>query len=221
MVHTLTAVEPGALGVPRAEDGLDGEVHLPARVLREGLARLLLDDLLELLDQVLEVRGGHVEVALVALVRLELVEDVGEPVAVDVLDRLAEHLDEAAVGIPGEAIVAGLGRQAFDGLVVEPDVQDGLHHAGHGELRAGAHGDEQGVGGVAESPAHRLLDLAQMRSDLDVEGFGRFAGGEVGAAGLGGDGEAWGNRQAERGHLGEIRALSTEQILHVAIAFSE
>ena len=70
----------------------------------------------------LEVRGGHVEVALVALVRLELVEDVGEPVAVDVLDRLAEHLDEAAVGIPGEAIVAGLGRQAIDGLVVEPEV---------------------------------------------------------------------------------------------------
>ena len=40
----LAAVEPGAVGVPRVEDGADREVELLARVLREVAPGLLLDD---------------------------------------------------------------------------------------------------------------------------------------------------------------------------------
>ena len=44
---------------------------------------------------------------------------------------------------------------------------------------------------------------------------------EVGAAGLGGDGEAGRHRQPEVGHLGEVGALAAEQVLHVLVALGE
>ena len=80
---------------------------------------------------------------------------------------LAEHLDQPAVGVPGEPLVAGLLGQALHRLVVEADVEDGLHHAGHRELRAGAHRDQQRVVGVAELLAHRA-SRARARCSLDL-----------------------------------------------------
>ena len=58
----LAAVEPGAVGVPRVEDGAYGEVELLARVLRERPAGVVLDDLLEGLDERAQVVGVEVEV---------------------------------------------------------------------------------------------------------------------------------------------------------------
>jgi len=79
-----------------------------------------------------------------------------------------------------------------------------------------------GMEGVnLSAPKFGGIDVSDINSVHKFIGGVNALRGEIGAAGLGGDGEAWGNRQAERGHLGEIRALSTEQILHVAIAFSE
>ena len=160
------AVDAGTLGVPGAEDGLDAHVHLGARILGEVLAGLFLDDALEGVDEALEVLGGQLGVALHAALGLEVVEGVGEEVAVDVEDGLAEHLDEAAVGVPREALVTANGCEAENGLIVEADVQDGFHHAGHGELCAASHGDQERVGGVAEVAAHLILDAAQSAGDL-------------------------------------------------------
>jgi len=53
-----------------------------------------------------------------------------------------EHRDEAAVGVPGETRVAGELREARDGGIVEAQVQDRVHHAGHRDARAAADGDE-------------------------------------------------------------------------------
>src|SRR5574340_719047 len=55
-----------------------------------------------------------------------------------------EHHDEAAVGVVDEA---GIVRQLDESLsrrVVEAEVEDSVHHAGHGHLGAGAHRDEPG-----------------------------------------------------------------------------
>ena len=43
----------------------------------------------------------------------------------------AVHHDEAAVGVIGEARVFRFRGKTFDGFVVETEVEDGLHHAGH------------------------------------------------------------------------------------------
>jgi hypothetical protein len=59
-----------------------------------------------------------------------------EVVMVDAHDRVAEHVDQPAIAVVGEALVAGEIRQALHDAIVHADVEDRIHHAGHGELRA-------------------------------------------------------------------------------------
>ena len=54
----------------------------------------------------------------------------------------------------------------FDGHVVQAQVQDGIHHAGHGSTSAGTNGNQQGVLCVAELLAGDLLGLGQSVIDL-------------------------------------------------------
>lgn len=68
----------------------------------------------------------------------------------DTQDDVTEHLDKTAIAVQGEALVARLGGQALDGIVVQPQVQDGIHHAGHGNRCPGTDGDQERVFGVAE-----------------------------------------------------------------------
>lgn len=165
----LAAVQPGPVAVPGVEDGVDGEVHLVPRVLREVAAGLTQHDGLEGVDQYLEVGSVQVQVVGGALGGLGLVEGLLEQLALDAQHGLAEHLDEAAVGVPGEALVAGLRGEAEHRGVGEPDVEDGVHHAGHRELGAGTDGHQQGVVGLAELLAHLPLQGVEVRTHLFVE----------------------------------------------------
>ena len=156
-----------------------------------------------------------------ALGLLRRVDRVLEVIAVDAEHGLAEHLDQPAVGVEREPLVAGLRGEAAHRLVVEPDVEDGLHHPGHRHLGAGPHRDQQRVVGLPELLAHRLLERLEVLGDLLGE-LGRLAARlQVGLAGLGRDREPGRHRQAEVGHLGEVRALAAEQVLHVLTALGE
>ena len=44
---------------------------------------------------------------------------------------IAIHLNETAVGVPGETRISRLQGNPFHGYVVESQVQDGVHHTGH------------------------------------------------------------------------------------------
>jgi hypothetical protein len=197
------------------------EVHLHPRVLRERLAGLLLHDLLEAADQPLEVGGVQVEVGPGALGLLGGVHLVLEQLAVDVQHRLAEHLHQAAVRVPREARAVGLLGQPGDARLVEPDVQDGVHHPGHRELAAGADADQQRVLGILQPLAHRRLEVGQVLVDLLGQPGRELAGAQVRRARLGGDHEARRDGQAQHRHLGEVRPLAAEQVLHVLAALGE
>ncbi len=217
----LAAVELGAVGVPRVEDRVYGQVHLLTRVLREVPPGVPGDDLLELLDQLLQVGRVQVHVDRDALGLLRGLQRLLEEVAVDPEHGLAEHLDEAAVGVPGEALVAGLGGEAHDRGVGEADVEDRVHHAGHRELRTGTDGDQQRVVGLAEVLAHPLLERLEVRTDLAAQ-LGRLVTAvEVHLARLGGDGEARRDGQPEVGHLGEVGTLATQKIFQILVALGE
>ena len=203
---------PGRL--PAAEHGLDRAAELGLRVLREGGAGVGLDGGLVLLDQRLEGLGRELGVGGHAEVGLGLLERVVERLAGDVEHDAAVHRQEAAVGVEGEALL-GAGGEAPDRLVVEAEVEDGVHHPGHREGGAAADAHEQRVGRVAEGAVHEPLEAGDVVVDLGVEVAGP-AGGHERPARLGGDGEPGRHRQRQhRGHLGQVGALAAEEGLEV------
>ena len=157
------AIGLGAVVLPAAEDGVAGLHELIERILRKVLAGFLPHQLLVLGDDLLAALRAELVVELDLLALLDAVEDVLELLLGNIEDHVAEHLDEAAIGVIGKArIIAALG-QRFDGLVVEAEVQDGVHHAGHGELGAGADGDEQRILARAELLALQLFQAVRAR----------------------------------------------------------
>ena len=167
----LLAVEHRARVVPAAEHGLDGQLQLHHGVLRElhGAVHhqvgvlvgrdVLGEDALEVRHQLREVFGGKVGVGGHAAVVLHGRDGVLEQIAVKPHDHVGEHLDEAAVGVPGEARVAGLLDEAVDGLVVQAQVQHRVHHARHGHGRTGTHGHQKRVLRVADLLAHAVFQV--------------------------------------------------------------
>ena len=215
------AVLDRAVAVPRAEHGLDRVLELQQRILREIGSDLVLVDLLVLGDELDEALGRDLRVFLDAVLRLDRAERVLELVVVDAHHDIAEHVDEAAVRVVGEARVAGALREAFDGLVGEAEVEDRVHHAGHRHGRARAHADEQRVRVGAELLAELLLEHLDVRADIVHQALRQLAAAVVvRGAGVGGDREARRNRQTDRDHVGEVRALAAEEHLLLGAAFA-
>ena len=111
-----------------------------------GLAGVALDDLLVGVDEVAQQLDGHLGVRRRPGQFLGRVEQRVELLAGQLEHDAGVHGDEAPVRVEREALVAGLLGQPLDGVVVEAEVEDGVHHPGHGELGARAHRDEQRVG---------------------------------------------------------------------------
>ena len=110
-------------------------------------------------------------------------------------------------GLPG-----ALGEPAH-GVVVQAEVEDRVHHPGHRDRRARAHGDEERVVRIAEALAGLLLERGQVALDLGLEAVRELAAAlRVRAAGVGRDREAGRNGHAELGHLREPDALAAEQV---------
>ena len=112
----VVAVIDRALAEPAGEHRLDGQVELLVRVAREVAAGVLADDPLGLLDHLAQRGGIEVGVLLRAVALLGRVERVVEALGLHVHDDPAEHLDEPAVGVPAEALVAGQRDQPVERL---------------------------------------------------------------------------------------------------------
>jgi len=195
---------------------------------REDFSGALFDEGFEAFDEFLLVLGGEVGVDDVAAVNFVFVvlDDALEWLVVFAFallhaeDDVAIHLDEAAVAVPSEAGVTGGFFERADGVVVEAEVEDGVHHAGHGVACTGADGDEQREAlCVAKFGAHDFLHVGDAGLHLRFEFLGVAAlVGVVIGADFGGDGEASGDGQADARHLGEVGTFATEEGLHRAVA---
>ena len=130
------AIGDGPCAVPALEHGLDRTVELLARLLGERGTGGLLHDRLELDAQLLEDIGGDEVVGGDAGLRLRRIERVLERLTVDAEHDAAVHGDEATVRVVREASIGGDVGQTFDTHVVQAQVEDGVHHSRHRELRA-------------------------------------------------------------------------------------
>ena len=231
----LLAVDAGALVHPAAKDGLDGKAQLKLRVVREdGLAvsdlelgiqgslDVLGEDALEGLDEFLQVLGRKLGIDANAGDQAGLGQGILEQVGIDTHDDVGEHLDKATIAVPGKARVLRLGDKALNGVVVEAQVENRVHHAGHGERSARANRHEQRIGGVAELLAATGLEVRLGGNDLIECAFGPdVAGTGVLDTGLAGNGKATGNRQTDAAHLGKVCAFAAKHEVHGFVALSD
>ena len=206
------AVDAGTRRLPRVEHGPGRAAQLLPCVRGERRPRLALVELLEGRDQRAEVVRGQLDVEARAARLLERLQLALEDVRGDAVDHLPVHLDEASIGVEREPQVARRGRQPLDRDVVEPEVEDRVHHPGHRDRRSRADRDEERVAGVAEALPRLLLEPRDLLVDLGPERLGHVARVHRLAARVGRDREAGRNRDPERRHLRKADALAAEQL---------
>ena len=203
------AIGLGALILPAPEDRVAGLHQLIERVLGKLLVSLFLDQLLVLGDDFLQRIGSEFVIELHALAMLDGVENVFELLLFNVENHIAKHLNQAAVGVISEAGIIAASGQRFDCLIVEAQVENGVHHAGHGELGAGADRDEEGIFALAEFLPLQLLKPLQGSVHLNID-LGADGAAHVFAAGFSLDGEPRGNRQTGICHFGQAGTLAAQ-----------
>ena len=208
------AIDFRTVAFPAGEDGADRAPQLVLRFLRKGCAGLALDDRLIFLDQRLPVFSRHLRIEEKAPVFLGDFQCFFELGMVEAHDDVGVHLDEAAIAVPRETRVArGFGKPR-DGRIVEPEVEDGVHHPRHRHARARPDRNEQRVRRVAEPLAGDPLDMRDAAFDVGGQPVGKcFAIGVIGGADVGGDRKARRDRQADRRHFGKVRSLAAQQFL--------
>ena len=128
-------------------------------------------------------------------------------------DHIAVHLDEAAVAVVGKRFVTRFAGEGLDRFVVEAEIEDGVHHARHGFARAGANGKQERIAVPAKLFAQLLLDAGDGGVEALFEGLRiPLAVLVVERANVGRNSKARRYRQADAGHLREIRAFSAQQL---------
>ncbi len=220
-VAVVIAVVHRTLAVPALEHGLDAQLKLLVGIHRERLPGVTLRQVHETLGATLPALGGHFGVGLGTHARALFLDDLLEFLARNIQHHLAEHLNQAAVQVPGEAHIVELLAHRLDRARRQAHVEDGVHHARHGLARPRTDGDEQRVGVVAELLASLAVQVLHGRQDLFPHPFGELARVHVLDACLGGDGEAGRDGQADPGHLGQVAPLATQQVTHGGVTFFE
>ena len=131
-------IEDSALVHPAIEDSADSTPELLHRISGEVLTCAALDLLLEEYDQALEFVDVQLVIQADATLCFDTIDDFFEGgdiflrFGLHAEDNVTIHLYEAAVAIVGEAGIVCLLRKAFDDDVIEPKVEDGIHHTWHG-----------------------------------------------------------------------------------------
>jgi hypothetical protein len=125
------------------------------------------------------------------------------------------HLDEAAVAVPGEAGIASEGSHASHSLVIETEVEDGVHHARHRKLGARTHRDQEWTSRIAQTAVQRIFHEAQLsvhflhqpcRQGLVIE--------VIFVAGIGCDREPRGHTDTTGRHFGKPGTFAAECAAH-------
>ncbi len=218
VVHHSVVVCSGV--VPGTEYSLDGFHQLNLGVLRELFAHLLRIDLFIFCNNILKIFCLELCVIDIAVCLLLGFENAVEESLAHAHNDVREHLDESSVGIIGKSGIAGLCREALYRNIVETEVEDSVHHAGHGCSRTGTDRDEKRILSVSKllplnslEPLQRLEDL---RLCVLIDCLAVIV---IICAGLGRDCETVRDRKTDIGHFRQVRTFSAKEITHVGVSF--
>ena len=148
IVHA--AVDNCAGVIPAAENCLDSFEKLSHGFLREVKSLDLFKHGFVCFNDFLKVVGSKVGVKFAIVFFLCAVENLVELCFFNFHNDVGEHLNETAIAVICKTLVAGQVCKSNNGFVVQTEVEDRVHHAGHACTCAGTNGNEEGVFGAAE-----------------------------------------------------------------------
>ena len=216
IVHAAVVNRAGV--VPAAENRFDSAHKLFFGVLREIGTDFGFVFRFELLCKFFEVVCIEFGVEFDAFLFLHLVDESFEVLLADFHNDVGIHLNETTVAVVCETTVVGLDRETFDDFVIETEVEDGVHHTGHGCACTGTDGNEKRIVERTEFFSDDFFQFADVFHDFGLDSVIDFlAVFVVLSAGFGGDGETLRNRHTEFGHFREVGAFTAEQRASVAI----
>src|ERR671921_2817861 len=105
------------------------------------------------------------------MTNLDLLDGILEKISRCLQDYLPKCLYEAPVRVLGEALVLRTLRQPVNGVVVEAEVQDGVHHPRHRDGCSAPYRDQQRVFRVPKPPARGFFQALQMLHHLVHQSF--------------------------------------------------
>src|SRR5262249_422671 len=118
--------------LPGAKHCGDRAPELRMQVVRKWFAELSRNQRLEALDNRQPILCPQLSIELEALKIFVVLQDLLEQLMVEAEHEGGIDRNEAAIGVIGESPVVGAPREALDGLIVEAEIEHGVHHTGHG-----------------------------------------------------------------------------------------
>ena len=109
------------------------------RVLREVALRVFLNYFLVLVDNILQRFGIEIGIKFGLFLLLFVLKDFIKHVLGNFQHHVSKHLNQAAIGVVGESRIITSAGERLHALIVKPEIQNRVHHARHGKLRARAH----------------------------------------------------------------------------------
>src|SRR5262249_54911608 len=158
----------GARVVPRVEHRPDRGPQLLVRIVGDIDALALADRRFELGDELAEIIRGQLRVAPQAACVLLAFQGGFKRVALDFRSRLEASNDipiplhQAAVTVVSKAMISRGLDHPFHDLVVEADIEHGIHHAWQGDWSPRAYGQEERVREGSETLTDNLLDSPEV-----------------------------------------------------------
>ena len=198
--------------VPRLEHRPHRPQQLRPGVRRELGAGLLTVDPLERLDELTQIVGRQIRVVLSAALLLQRRERALEPVPVDPLHHLTEHLDQPPIRIEREPPVPRPNRKALRSRIVQPQIQDRVHHPRHRHRRPRPHRHEQRIVARPEPLPRPRLEPPHVLVHLRLQPLRQPTAGQVGATRIRRDREPGRNRHPELRHLRQPDPLPAQKL---------
>ena len=155
------AIIDGPFAVPAFEDRLGGHFQLLERILWKVVGGVTAVQGFKLLCHLLPVVRRQLGILFNAGSLAGGRDDRFERLVVDPHNDTAEHLDQSPIGIVNEAGIIGESDHGRHRLAVEADVENRIHHPGHGKLGTGPAGDQQGI--VVTSKALSRVDFDRLK----------------------------------------------------------